>query len=100
MPTLYVTAPPAAADDLADTLVSERLAACVNAIDCQSTYRWDDEVAHDDERVLLIKTTAEAADRATERIEALHPHEVPCIERFETDDVLDRFGSWINESVD
>jgi periplasmic divalent cation tolerance protein len=39
MPTLYVTAPPEAAADLARTLVEERLAACVNRVPCTSTYR-------------------------------------------------------------
>ena len=37
MPTAYITAPPEAAD-LASTLVEERLAACVNRVDCRSTY--------------------------------------------------------------
>ena len=100
MPTIYVTVPPSVAPDLAETLVDERLAACVNAVDCRSTYRWNDEVAHDDETILLIKTTDDASHRAVERIETLHPYDVPCIERFDTDVILDRFGSWIHESVD
>lgn len=33
MPTGYVTAPPSAAADLAERLVEERLAACVNAVE-------------------------------------------------------------------
>jgi len=100
MPTVYVTAPKSTADELAATLVDERLAACVNAVDCQSTYRWEGEVTTDDETILLIKTTDEGYDRLAARIEELHPYEVPCIERFDETDMVDRFGVWIGESVD
>jgi periplasmic divalent cation tolerance protein len=100
MPTAYVTAPDDAADDLATTLVEERLAACVNAVDCRSTYRWDGGVETDAETILLIKTTDEGYDRLEARIEELHPYDVPCIERFDEADALDRFASWIDDSVD
>ena len=49
MPTAYVTAPRDAAANIAKTLVEERLAACVNAVDCTSTYRWEGEVHEDAE---------------------------------------------------
>ncbi|MFO7833285.1 MAG: divalent-cation tolerance protein CutA [Halohasta sp.] len=100
MPTVYVTAPEPAATELAATLVDERLAACVNAVDCRSTYRWEGEVTTDDETILLLKTTDEGYDRLAARIEALHPYDVPCIERFDEAEVADRFGAWIDESVD
>ncbi len=100
MPTVYVTAPQSVAAELAETLVDERLAACVNAVECQSTYRWDGEVTTDDETILLIKTTDESYDRLASRIDQLHPYDVPCIERFDETALLERFGSWIDESVD
>ena len=100
MPTVYVTAPESAAAELAERLVDERLAACVNAVDCRSTYRWEGEVTTDNETILLIKTTDEGYHRLVERVEELHPYEVPCIERFEKANVADRFGAWIAESVD
>ncbi len=100
MPTVYVTAPRSDAAELAETLVAERLAACVNRIECQSTYRWEEEVVTDDETVLLIKTTEDGYDRLEARIEALHPYDVPCIERFEETEILERFDEWITASVD
>lgn len=100
MPTAYVTAPESAAAELATTLVDERLAACVNAVDCQSTYRWDGAVETDTQTILLIKTTDEGYESLVDRIEELHPYEVPCIERFDETELLDRFGGWIEESVD
>jgi len=100
MPTLYVTAPESTAAELAETLVDERLAACVNAVDCRSTYRWEGEVTTDDETILYIKTTEEAYDRLVARIEELHTYDVPCIERFDEAGMADSFGAWIAESVD
>ena len=50
----------AAAERLADALVEQRVAACVNILaPCRSVYRWKGAVQHDEEHPLLIKTTAE-----------------------------------------
>ena len=100
MPTLYVTAPPTAAPDLARTLVEERLAACVNRVPCRSTYRWDGEVHEDDEEeVLFVKTSAGTVAAAEERVADLHPYDTPCIERFEADAVVAPFAEWIEEAT-
>jgi periplasmic divalent cation tolerance protein len=99
MPTVYITAPPEAATELSRTLVEERLAACVNRVDCASTYRWDGEVHDDEEVILLAKTTADRYEALADRVESLHPYDVPCIERFEEADVLDAFADWRAESV-
>ncbi|WP_135825860.1 divalent-cation tolerance protein CutA [Halorussus ruber] len=99
MPTAYITAPPEEAPDLAEALVDERLAACVNRFPCSSVYRWDGEVHRDDEVVLLAKTTDEAYDRLESRVEELHPYDVPCVERFEEGDLLDSFARWRDEEV-
>ncbi|WP_076608693.1 divalent-cation tolerance protein CutA [Natronorubrum thiooxidans] len=100
MPTVYITVPPADADVIAETLVDERLAACVNRLSTTSTYRWEGEIHHDDEIVLLAKTTDSAYDALVDRVESLHPHDVPCIERFDEADVLESFATWRAETVD
>ena len=99
MPTAYVTAPPEAADDIATALVEEELAACVNRLECRSTFRWEGEVTTEEEVVLLAKTTAERYDELQDRAVELHPYEVPCVERFDEADVLESFGAWLDESV-
>jgi len=75
----YCTCPNAAsARHLAEALVSESLAACVNRIPgIQSTYRWKGEVTTDSEELLLIKTTAARFEALKERLLALHPYELP-----------------------
>lgn len=75
----YCTCPDAAsAQNLADALVGERLAACVNRIPAiASTYRWQGKVVSDHEELLLIKTTAAQFPALKERLLSLHPYELP-----------------------
>ena len=99
MPTAYITAPADAAEKLAIALVEERLAACVNRIDCRSTYRWEGEVVAESEVILLAKTTPERYDALVDHVADLHPYDVPCIERFDETAVLPAFESWVDEST-
>lgn len=104
MPTCYVTAPRDAGSEIARTVVEERLAACVNELDCRSTYRWPadgdaDAVHADDEVVLFVKTRDGVMDALVDRIEELHPYDVPCIEVFEADAVLEAYGEWIGDAT-
>jgi periplasmic divalent cation tolerance protein len=95
VPTVYITAPPDAAPKLAQTLVDERLAACVNLLSCDSVYRWEGEVHEEEERVLLAKTTDGQFERLCARVEELHPYDVPCVERFDEDDVFEDYADWV-----
>jgi periplasmic divalent cation tolerance protein len=100
MPTIYITVPEEAAEEIAQTLVAERLAACVNSVTCDSIYRWEGEVQTDAEEILLAKTTDERYPDLRDRVVELHPYEVPCIERFDEADIFGPFADWRNESVD
>jgi len=100
VPTAYIAVPRDAAADLAHALVEERLAACVNQVDCRSTYRWEGEVHDDAEAILLAKTTAERYPDLADRAEDLHPHDVPCIERFDEVEVHDAFADWVAGAVE
>ena len=100
MPTAYVTAPRDAAADLARLLVEERHAACVNVVDCDSTYRWEGAVHEEPEAILLAKTTDAAYEGLVARVLEAHPHEVPCVERFDEAHVLEAFADWRDGAVD
>ncbi|MBD8881180.1 divalent-cation tolerance protein CutA [Rhodanobacter sp. 7MK24] len=66
------------AQKLAEALVGERLAACVNRVPgVLSTYRWQGEVNTDGEELLLIKTTVARFDALKARLLELHPYELP-----------------------
>ncbi|HSC40853.1 MAG TPA: divalent cation tolerance protein CutA [Candidatus Binatia bacterium] len=76
---VYVTAGSAAeAENLAQTLVSEKLAACVNRIrSVQSTYRWQGQIEQSDEELLIIKTRKELFSALEKRVRELHSYSVP-----------------------
>jgi len=73
-----VTVPDVAtAERIADALLAERLAACVNRVGpVRSRFRWKGALDAADELLLLIKTRASSLPRIEERIRALHPYEV------------------------
>lgn len=66
------------AEELARTLVDERLAACVNVHGTmRSTYRWQGQVEGDPERQVVIKTSRSRLPALEARLRALHPYDVP-----------------------
>src|SRR5262249_53492470 len=68
----------ASAERLADNLVEKKVAACVNILaPCRSVYRWKDEIQHDEEHPLLIKTTEARYAALEQAIRACHPYELP-----------------------
>ncbi|MES2254759.1 MAG: divalent-cation tolerance protein CutA [Pseudomonadota bacterium] len=78
--TGFVTTTVATRDDarrIADALLSERLAACVQFLEIESHYVWKGERMAEPEVMLLAKTRADLFDRAIARIRTLHPYETP-----------------------
>jgi periplasmic divalent cation tolerance protein len=63
---------------LAESLVAERLAACVNLVPgIFSIYRWQGKIEHEPEELLVIKTRQELVESLTQRVKELHPYTVP-----------------------
>jgi periplasmic divalent cation tolerance protein len=78
---IYTTWPDeVSAMNAADALVERRLCACANLLPgMKSVYRWQGEVHHDNECVLILKTSDAAATPLRDAISTLHPHDEPCI---------------------
>ncbi|MEO8604882.1 MAG: divalent-cation tolerance protein CutA [bacterium] len=67
-----------AGEALAEVLVGEALAACVNIIGpIRSIYRWQGAVCRDDEHLLLIKTTSARYAELEARVRELHTYDNP-----------------------
>ena len=63
---------------IARVLVDERLAACVNVIPTvDSIYRWQGHVQHDQEVLLMAKTSAAALEQLAKRVKQLHSYDTP-----------------------
>lgn len=75
---VMVTAPDmGVASRIAQALVEERLAACVNLFSgVRSIYRWEGKVADESETLMLIKTRQERFHALASRVRALHPYKV------------------------
>ena len=66
------------AERIANALVKEMLAACVNVLPgVTSIYRWEGHVQHDQEGLLRATTTKEVLDDLVRRVQALHSYDLP-----------------------
>ena len=80
----YVTAPAEVAEQIANTLVEDKLAMCINIIErIRSIYRWEGRVEHATEALLIIKSPAAKIADLIEKVREIHPYEVPEIISFD-----------------
>jgi periplasmic divalent cation tolerance protein len=88
------------AEDIAHALVERRLAACVNVVSgvC-SVYRWQGRVTREEERLLLIKTTAAHLPAVEAAIRELHTYEVPELITLAISGGSADYLGWLAESV-
>lgn len=99
---VVLTTLPADADAaaFARTLVDERLAACVSVYGVmQSVYRWQGRIAVDDERQVVIKTTADRVAGLQSRLAGWHPYEVPEFLVLPAAGGGDAYLAWVRESA-
>jgi len=81
---------------IAEALVAERLAACVNRLPgLTSVYLWRDKVERDAEALLLIKTTDARFEALRARLCALHPYELPKIIAIPVTKGLPAYLQWV-----
>ena len=78
---LTTVAAPEDARCLADGLLANRLAACVQTLSIQSAYRWKGAVQREPEFLLLIKTRTALYPDVEAFLRAHHPYETPEIVR-------------------
>jgi periplasmic divalent cation tolerance protein len=82
---------------LADALVEERLAACVNVqAPMSSTYRWKGSVEREVEHQVVIKTTRARLPHLEARLRKLHPYELPELIILNAE-AGDRYGAWVDD---
>ncbi|MCS7058516.1 MAG: divalent-cation tolerance protein CutA [Meiothermus sp.] len=85
---------------IARTLVHEGLAACVNLLPgLTSVYRWEGQVEENPEQLLLIKTKEEAYPALEQRIQELHPYQVPEVVAIRVERGLPAYLDWLKSST-
>ena len=95
-----VTTPPDQARPIAEALVGRELVACVNIVaSVQSVYRWKRAVEHDEESLLVIKTTRDAIAALDDALRELHPYDTFELVALDVAGGSADYLSWIGESV-
>lgn len=73
-----------AAASMADGLIEQGLAACVQISAAgESVYRWQGKIEHESEHYLCIKTSTERAGEAVAWLQSNHPYDEPEIVRLD-----------------
>jgi periplasmic divalent cation tolerance protein len=81
---------------LAEALVDERLAACVNILpSCASVYRWQGKIESAQETPVLIKTSRACYGKVEQAIRARHPYELPEILVVPIETGLPAYLDWV-----
>lgn len=88
------------AHTIAEGLVGDELAACVNVVSgVRSFYRWEGEVQADDEHTLLIKTSADRYPRLQSELQDRHPDDVPEILALPVERGLESYLQWVDDTT-
>ena len=88
------------ADRLAQALVGEQLAACVNRVrSIQSVYRWQGKIEQSEEELLIIKTSRQLFPALERRVKELHSYSVPEIIALPVLEGSVEYLNWLRDQV-
>ncbi|KAG7573519.1 Divalent ion tolerance protein CutA [Arabidopsis suecica] len=98
---VYVTVPNReAGKKLANSIVQEKLAACVNIVPgIESVYEWEGKVQSDSEELLIIKTRQSLLESLTEHVNANHEYDVPEVIAMPITGGSDKYLEWLKNST-
>ena len=85
------------AREIADKVLGDRLAACVQMVPINSLYTWNGTLADESEVLLLLKTRAELYPELERAILSVHKYETPEIVMLPVADGLPAYLAWIDE---
>ncbi len=84
------------AEALAEKMVSEHLAACVQILHITSYYTWEGKPNKDSEWLLLIKTRTDCYQGIENFIQANHSYDVPELLQIPINQGLESYLEWID----
>jgi periplasmic divalent cation tolerance protein len=88
------------ARQIAQSLVGSRLAACVNILPkMESVYRWQDNVEHAEEYLLVIKSDSTKFDEIAEAVKTMHSYELPECVAIDVSEGSSEYLAWIRETT-
>ena len=89
------------ATNIANSLVEERLAACVNIISpIRSIYRWEGKIWDEKEWMLIIKTQKKKFEELEKKVKSLHSYSVPEIIALPMVEGSTPYLKWLEETTE
>src|SRR6187399_2316980 len=88
------------AEEIAQRVVEERLAACVNVVPgVRSCYVWEGALSWSEEVLLIMKTTKLGFERLKTRVEEMHSYEVAEVLGVAVEAGAEKYLAWVREGV-
>lgn len=87
------------AESLAEGILENRLAACVQMAEVRSFFLWDGSLQRENETVMYIKTTESSYSGLESYIGQYHPYDVPEIIRLPIAGGLPGYLGWLDTAT-
>lgn len=84
---------------IANELVQNKIAACVNITKISSIYSWQGKIENASEYLALFKTTQKNKKILKEKIKETHPYQVPEIAEINITSINTSYLKWLVEST-
>ncbi len=84
---------------IAEVLVKEKLAVCVNIVPVNSVYRWKGGATANKESLMVIKTKSSLFNKLERRIKHLHSYSVPEIIELKITKGNKKYLDWVSAST-
>ena len=85
------------AKEIIDGALESNLAACIQVLKIKSHYKWDGKVCHDDEVLVLFKTSSSVYVALKEYLINNHPYDTPEVLMLDVGDGTDSYLKWVDE---
>jgi periplasmic divalent cation tolerance protein len=88
------------AEELADNIVANRLAACINIVDkVKSVYRWKGEVKKETESFMVVKTHSKMVENLIKFVRENHSYEIPEVISLDISEGNPDYLDWLHEET-
>lgn len=87
------------AEKIAETLVKEKMVACVNVFKIDSIYSWQGKIEKNREYAMFLKTKKGLFEKIKKRIKKIHSYSLPCLISFSIEKGDKDYLKWVEKST-
>ncbi|MDO8336416.1 MAG: divalent-cation tolerance protein CutA [Candidatus Saccharibacteria bacterium] len=85
------------AQKIADSLLTQKLVACVEFIEIKSRFRWKEQIENGDEIKLIMTTIADNYDKIEAEVKKLHSYETFVLQQIPITRLNNEAAEWLME---